>query len=328
MPTQPPSPGIAPRLYQLAAEALAREIASGALRDGAPLTQPGIARRFGISRAPARQALEALEAQGLLSRSVAGRYHVCSPPPLPATSPAPGPQRQPQRLAPRSSSDMLYPEVEMAVIARAALGDWRLNEAVLARHYGTSRTVAREIAARLHQRGIIRKDGSGRWIAPALSAASMHELYELRWVLEPLAMERAAPHLPACFLDRMAAELRAAKAPDAARDGALLDQLEQRLHVELLGHCGNVALMRAIAVPQAILVAHHYLYQWTLDLFGTEPFLDEHLEIVEHLRQGDIARAKAALVAHLRISRRRALLRIEAMQDMPAPAPLPWIARL
>ena len=70
------------------------------------------------------------------------------------------------------------------------------------------------------------------------------------------------------------------------------------------------------------------LYQLTLDLFGTEPFLGEHLEIVTRLRAGDIDGARAALVAHLRISRRRAMLRIAAVQDMIPPAPLPYLERI
>ena len=69
---------------------------------------------------------------------------------------------------------------------------------------------AREVAARLHQRGILRKDGSGRWVAPALTPDYTDELYELRWLLEPVAMEKAVPHLPPGFLDVMEDELRQA----------------------------------------------------------------------------------------------------------------------
>ena len=117
-------------------------------------------------------------------------------------------------------------------------------------------------------------------------------------------------------------------APGALRDSAVLDRLEQQLHVDLLSHCANPALMGAMSLAQSLLVAHHVLYRWTLDLFGTEPFLAEHLEVISRLEAGDITGAKDALVAHLRISRRRAMLRVEAVQGLIQPVPLPYLARL
>ena len=117
-------------------------------------------------------------------------------------------------------------------------------------------------------------------------------------------------------------------APGALRDSAVLDRLEQQLHVDLLSHCANPALMGAMRLAQSLLVAHHVLYRWTLDLFGTEPFLAEHLKVISRLEAGDIAGAKDALVAYLRISRRRAMLRVEAVQGLIQPVPLPYLARL
>ncbi|MFG6079547.1 GntR family transcriptional regulator [Paracoccus litorisediminis] len=316
---------LAPRLYQQATQMLQRDIVEGRLPDGLALTQMGIAERFGISRAPARRALEALTGMGLLERQQSGRYRVVATGPAPASPPA---AEGPRRLIPRMGWEMLYPRIEMEVVSRTSLGGWRLNEAELARHHGVSRTIARDVVGRLQNRGVITKDDSGRWIAPGLTPRHIDELFELRWLLEPVAMEKALPHLPPGLLDAMQAELQSAMAPDAHRDAALLDHLEHRLHVELLSFCGNDALLRAIRLPQSLLIAHHLLYQLTLELFGTEPFLAEHLEIVTRLRTGDIDSAKAALVAHLRISRRRAMLRIEAVQDMIQPEPLSYLERI
>ncbi len=322
-------PRIAPRLYELATEALTAAIASGELPPGQALTQNGVAERFGISRAPARKTLEDLAALGWLERSGSGRYRVSATLPQHAEPPPADAHPVPQdRLRQQPSWELLYPEIEMAVVARSSIAAWRLNESVLARHYGVSRTVARDVVSRLQQRGIINKDDAGRWLAPALTASSLDELYELRWVLEPLAMEKAVPRLPLGHLAMMRAELEAAMVPGAPLDAEILDRLEHRLHVELLGYCDNRALMRAISLPQALLIAHHFLYSWTLELFGTEPFLGEHLDIIQRLEEGDIASAKAALVAHLRISRRRAMLRIEAVQDLIPPEPLSYLERV
>ena len=50
-------------------EALRRQIASGALRPGEALRQDELATRFGISRIPVREALRALQAEGLVEYS-------------------------------------------------------------------------------------------------------------------------------------------------------------------------------------------------------------------------------------------------------------------
>ncbi|MFT5042867.1 MAG: DNA-binding GntR family transcriptional regulator [Hyphomicrobiaceae bacterium] len=52
------------------------EIVSGKFQPGAPLTEPSLAKRFGISRAPVREALIALERDGLVHFKTTGRTRV------------------------------------------------------------------------------------------------------------------------------------------------------------------------------------------------------------------------------------------------------------
>lgn len=328
---QTPQPGIAPKLYQRACDVLAREIAGGALAAGTHLNETALADRFGISRAPARQALAELERRGLIGKAEKRGYHV-----MPSTGardagplpePADGTDADP-KLHFMPSWELLYPDIEIEIVSRTSLSSWRINEAVLARHHGVSRTVARDVVARLQQRGVVQKDDKGRWYAPALTPKHIDELYELRWVLEPLALEKALPRLPDGLLSRLLGNVEAAMHATDDVDGETLDRLEQELHVELLGHCGNDSLMRAISLPQAILVAHHFLYQWTAELFDTEPFLPEHWLVLERLSAGDVTAAKAALVRHLQISRERAMLRIQAVAAVISPAELPYLERL
>ncbi len=325
---QPPSPGIAPKLYQRACDALEREIVGGAVPIGTHLNETAVAERFGISRAPARQALHELERRGLIGKAEKRGYQVISI----ASDTGAQPHRQDadedDKLHSLSTWEVLYPEIEIEIVSRTSLANWRINEAMLAKHYGVSRTVARDVVARLQQRGVVQKDERGRWYAPALTPAHIDQLYELRWVLEPLALEKAYARLPDGVLARMLANVEAAMQQENEVKGELLDRLEQELHVELLGHCGNDSLMRAISLPQAILVAHHFLYQWTVDLFDTEPFLPEHWLVLERLSAGDVEAAKAALVRHLQISRERAMMRIRAVAAVISPKELPYLERL
>jgi DNA-binding GntR family transcriptional regulator len=319
--------GRAPRLYQRAFEILARQIEDGALSAGAPLHESRIAARLGVSRAPARRALAELERKGLVAKAAGRGYTVRGDARREPQSPSLAAAEAMPRLVSASTWQPIYREVEREIAARIPFASWRIVENDLARHHGVSRTVAREVLARLQQRGVVRQDERSRWYAPALTPDHVGELYELRWLLEPVALVKAAPNLPSGFLAGMRARLEAAIAHASEIEGPTLDRLEEEMHIALLGHCGNRMLIEAIALPQALLIAHRFLYRWTARLFETEPFLPEHLVVVERLERGKVAEAAKALERHLRISRERAITRIAAIARRFDPEDLPYLER-
>ncbi|WJH37839.1 GntR family transcriptional regulator (plasmid) [Aliirhizobium terrae] len=325
--------GRSPRLYQRALEVMASEIRSGRWPDAARLNETTVAARFGISRAPARQALVELEAMGLVRKREGRGYSIvtgidgigaekCDTPPCEAI------HSDDVRLHFLASWELIYRQVEMDIVSRTSIASWRLNEAALAKSFGVSRTVAREVVARLQQRGIVGKDDNGRWHVPALTTTHVNQLYELRWTLEPLALAQAFPRLPDDLLSHLLADLEKAIRAGEGADGETLDRIEHQLHSELLGYCDNPPLMQAISLPQAVLVAHHRLYQPKSPSITEEPFLIEHLDVFERLMAGRIADARDALVDHLKISRERAMLRIaRAARGLSLPD-IPYLERL
>ncbi|MPZ11912.1 MAG: GntR family transcriptional regulator [Kiloniellaceae bacterium] len=321
--------GPTPRLYQRAFDILARQISEGTIPAGSRLQESGVAQQFGISRAPARRALAELERGGLLEKP-AGRGYLVRRIPSQRARAASGaaPPEGSSRLLSLPTWERIYGEVENEIIARIAFASWRMNEAELARFYGVSRTVTRDVIGRLQQRGLLRKDDSARWYAPALTPDHVGELYELRWVLEPVALTKAAPQVPPAFLAGLRVHLEDAIANAHAIGGSTLDSLEEEMHVALLGHCGNKTLMQAIALQQSLLIAHRFLYRWTPRLFDTEPFLPEHREIIERLEQGKTKAAAKSLERHLRVSRDRAISRIDAIRREMTPEELPYLERL
>ncbi len=334
--TGPQTQGTTPRLYERAYEILAQQIRDGAYPPGTRLRQTTVASQFGISRAPARQALEMLARDGLVDKGNRRGFLVRlqAGKPLGTALPIPGSETPPpqgapdMRLTSAASWQRIYAEVESEIVARTAFAGWKVNETELARCYQVSRTVARDVIGRLQQRGVLRKDDRSRWYAPALNAIHVDELYELRWLLEPVALAKAAPHVPPGVLGRLQANLEAAIADGEAVSGPTLDQLEEELHVELLGYCGNQTLIQAITLQQSLLIAHHFLYRWAPQLFGPEPILPEHLQVVERLAAGQPTEAAAALETHLRRSRERTHTRIKAIRGSFTPDPLPYLERI
>jgi len=332
---RPVTSGTTPRLYQRALEILASEITRGTLGPGARLTETHVAARFGISRAPARQALVALATRNLLRKAEGRGYVVVAgaeaggmPPAASGDDAAPGEAAGHVSLAAMPTWERIYGEVEREIVARTSFAGWRIIEAELARHYRVSRTVARDVLGRLQQRGVIEKDDRARWQAPPLSRERVSELYELRWLLEPVALEKAAPRTPPAFIRGLRGNLEAAMAHVETVEGATLDRLELEMHVDLLGHCANRSLLQAISLPQSLLIAHRFLYRWTPRLFEPEPFLPEHMAVAERLEAGRIEEAARALAHHLRLACERAIVRIEDIARQFDPDDLPYLERL
>lgn len=324
-----PKAGSSPRLYQRVYRIVADQIERGVPSGELPLTETALAARFGISRAPARRALAELEQAGLIERTKPHGFVVKSGGRRKAAANADGilDADTGHKLVSLPSWERIYGEVESEIIARISFATWRVNEAELARYYQVSRTVARDVIGRLQQRGVVRKDDRSRWFAPALTPRHVGELYELRWLLEPVALAKAVPNIPQEVLTQVLHNLdEAISMPEPP--GATLDSLERDLHVTLLGYCDHSTLMQAITQAQSLLIAHRFLYRWTSRLFATEPFLPEHLEVVERLLARQPEAAARALETHLRDSQERAIARIDVISRGTQPDPLSYLERI
>lgn len=328
------SSALAPRLHERAFHILAGQIRTGALAAGERLLESRVAERFGISRAPARQALARLADLGLVQRSQEGHGFVvlrveAAGADLPGLSPLAAPEGEGDiQLAAESTGARIYKDVEREVVARSAFGAFRLVENHLAAHYGVSRTVAREVLSRLHRRGIVRKHARLHWFAPALTPAYLAELFEMRAILEPAALRLAAPRLPAAALERLRTNLRDALDAPAGVDGARLGALEEEMHIDLLAHCGNATLMEALSTYQTLLVGLTFLYDFAARGQKVEPFLTEHMEVAQCLLAGHTDAAVAALRSHLDGSFARAMERLERVRRAAAPGPLAYLVPL
>lgn len=327
--------GTSPRLHARILQVLRRRILDGSLPAAARLLESPLALELGVSRAPVRQALAALAAEGLIRRAQ-GRGFVVESGSLVAELPGlihvdtavHDPTGFGQPLTMQPSWQPIYESVQKAIVERISVADWRIVEVDMARHFGVSRTIAREVMARLHQRGLVKRDDKSRWYAPALTADYISELYELRWTLEPLALVQASERAPAALIRRMHANLEDAIARAASLTGRELDALEAELHVELLRHCTNRTLLEALRLYQSLLVAHTFLYDVSSNQFPSEPFLPEHMRIVEHLVSGDVDGAARALTKHLEAACARAIARVDVIARGLKVRDLPYMHRL
>jgi DNA-binding GntR family transcriptional regulator len=293
-----------PPLYALIYDVLREHIVDGSFPRGLVLGEASVARAFQASRVPAAVALRQLKRDGLLS-DFDGRGYVTGEGTTPVRLDlvAAG-LRLPATLADelriRNRRERIYPEVEHSVAACLAYGRFLLNESALAEHYGVSRTVAHEVLTRLERTGLVTQDTNQRWYAGPLTAELLREHFEMRWLLEPIALAQASPRVAAGEITEKLA--RAEKARSRRLKPAELERLERDLHVDVVLRCDNRQLRETIRRSQLPIIATHSTFEHGPDSQAIEDMLAEHIVVLAALAAGRPAEAMTALEAHLRRS--------------------------
>ncbi|GLU46980.1 GntR family transcriptional regulator [Nocardiopsis ansamitocini] len=199
----------------------------------------------------------------------------------------------------RSRREAVYGRLRHQVMSGHFPPWTRLAEERMARRLGVSRTPVREALTRLEVEGLVeRRDGS--FVVTVPNLAELRDLYELRVVLELRGVARAI-EAPAVTHDRavLEAELRrwyvfrdAPPAPDpqfVVRD--------EEFHHALSRASGNPAVTDAlVGVNQKIRRVRMYDFL-TADRIQTT--IDEHIQIMEFVRDGELDRGYRALHAHV-----------------------------
>jgi DNA-binding GntR family transcriptional regulator len=325
MPAVPEAP-----LYQTIYEVLHAHLLGGRFPPGLVLGEVNVARAFKASRMPAAAALKRLSDEGLIS-TFNGRGFI-----VPAGEAVPTPLRielvdaglvLPPALGaeptPRNLAQRIYPEVEHTVAASLAYGRFQLVESALADHYAVSRTIAHEVLTRLARTGVIVQEANQRWYAGPLTAASIAEHFEMRWILEPVALRQAYPALGEQQL--LAHRARVLRAAEGRRGISEIEEIERELHVDTVARCSNTQLLQSLQRSQLLLIATHSTFERHQSVEEITTMLAEHLGIYDRLLAGDPDGAAQRLEAHLRRSLAPNLEIIGRLGPMPAAAQAPYL---
>jgi DNA-binding GntR family transcriptional regulator len=304
-------------------EVLRDNIRDGRLEAGLVLTESALSRLFNVSRAPAADALSRLMQDGLVTRHDGRGYLVGdgSAPVLRKSLDDAGlvlPD-QAEGLGPRGWRGALYPAIEAEVAGCISYGTFGLTGAAMAKHLGVSRIVTQDILARLERVGLVEQGANGRWIAPRLTVQSARDHYQMRRLLEPVALvdgaRQAGPALIAEARARIA-DLRIVgfvAGPD-------MNAVEHDLHRQIVLSCTNPQMRDAIQRCQLPLIVTHLAFNRYRHDAETARVLDDHDSVLAALQEGDGDRAAALMAAHLDHGLRTTT---DYLERPPAPLPGP-----
>lgn len=314
-------------LYDQTYSVLRNMIESGQIQPGDLLLEAQVVKAFGVSRSPARRALEALSRDKLIVAHDKRGYRVAGAD-LSETA---------TRLAPLSTTpisqprqwERMFSEVEQQLLASILFSSVRINDQRLAEQYDVSRTVTRDLLARMHAMGFISKDRQSHWIAPRMTTERIKYLYELRALLEPEALRQSADRVPQRFI------LQARKHIDTMRKAAKIsseefDRAEADLHIEILSFAPNTELLHALRRTHVLFAPTRHLFDPLLGIPipMIEDALNEHSAILDLLLKNKVDAAAADLKAHLTDAVSRWVARLEGASpknQLPMP---PYLTRV
>lgn len=203
-----------------------------------------------------------------------------------------------------SSREKAYAYLRDHVLIDAAMQGQFLNEQKLAAEIGVSRTPVREALLLLASDGLVNLIPQRGAYIPAVTGREISELMEMRGALESLGarLAIASGNVP---LEAMAeilacqAELPDNLEPEAAREFILLDAL---FHQLLVDAAGNELMSRTYSKlhVRQMLVGVAALSRIT----GRRRHVcEEHQEILEALKVGEVQQAQQAIERHLAITK-------------------------
>jgi DNA-binding GntR family transcriptional regulator len=204
-----------------------------------------------------------------------------------------------------SRTDTAYQALRQAIIEQALPPGTRLPEDEIGRHFGMSRTLARETLGRLQREGLIE---AGRKRTAMVARPSLDEAkdeFELRRVLEReavrLVLARWQPEYGAILEGHVREEERA----KSGHDPRISIRLAGEFHIKLAAMAGNRRLERylseVVSRCSLILALHGRPH-------SPECAVAEHGEIIAALRRGDAAAAIDLMDRHLGAVEQRALI--------------------
>lgn len=199
-----------------------------------------------------------------------------------------------------SLRDQAYHRLRRLLILQQVREGERLRESFWATKLSVNRTALREAFARLEAEGFVTKGPKTGYFVPALKREDIHEILEVRIILEGGAIERiiAVGHNTPAHLKGMRVAVE--QLERLVREEYMLGvaEADRRYHEALIDAAGNKRL--ATLYQRAPLpIIHPEIISGQQWLARVQQTLDEHRSILDAILRGDVEEAKGQLRTHL-----------------------------
>lgn len=216
----------------------------------------------------------------------------------PPASPGTAGDGEIQPLAQSVMAERIHESLRHAIFSLQLKQGDQLVERELAARFGVSKSPVRDALQRLAGEGLVvqtpHKGISVRTLGPQDAA----ELYQVREVLEVLAVRLATPRLSREHFDAMRVALGRAERAIEASDRAMLSLANREFHETFSANSGNELLAQTLAGlhDRVRMLA---VYGWAAEI-DMRSHHGEHVEILEDSARGDSRSAASKMREHIR----------------------------
>ncbi|PVG83306.1 GntR family transcriptional regulator [Nocardioides gansuensis] len=207
--------------------------------------------------------------------------------------------------ATRSGTDEAYDYLKRRILLCDLSPGEELREAALAESAGFGRTPVREALRRLVQEGFVEvRPRQGYRVSP-ITLASVHDVFELRLLLEPAAVEFATRRAPREAITALhdLAHAHYVHGDQESYERFLVDN--RNLHVRIAESTGNQRLAHMLG---NLLEEMQRLFFLSLDARDSSiEQMHEHHELYDAMLAGDVEKARRIVVDQIEQSRQRVI---------------------
>jgi DNA-binding GntR family transcriptional regulator len=194
-----------------------------------------------------------------------------------------------------TAEEEAYRHIHAAIrMGRYRAGE-RLLPASIATEIGTSRMPVREALRRLASEGLVTIRPNRGVTVNGLDVADMLEVFEMRAVLEGLAIRLALPNLTPATIAQL--EQMLDRIDDRAGVQADWTTSHRLFHETLCAASGKPRLVRQIAALHSVVEPHMRL--WAVQVDRPASARSDHQHLVDALRAGDPQRCETTMRDHV-----------------------------
>lgn len=212
----------------------------------------------------------------------------------------------------RLLTDRIYTSMRNDIIACKKAPGERLTEDSLRKKFRTSNTPIREAMRRLEAEGLVFSVPHRGIFVSRISSRDVREIYEIREVLEGVAVRMAVQNIrdnDKVYLRRLLQDLERSA---AARDQESWHNKNGDLHFYLIKLSGNKNLFHVIEGLKKRVFRYHKFSTTSQETMNQ--YVTQHRNVVEAVIEGDAQRAEKEMAAHLRLVKEEIL---RFLKDFP-----------
>jgi DNA-binding GntR family transcriptional regulator len=197
--------------------------------------------------------------------------------------------------SPKPTEDRVYTELHDAICERQLLPDTKLGEALLAEHFGVSRTIIRQALLRLAGDGLVRQEPHRGAFVARITLEEARQIYAAWRLVESTIIREVTPVITPKQVQSLRQLIARERQACDQQDYPLLTRLSMQFHIELAALSQNRYLGQFLKglIP---LTALAYFYDVQKMPLCTE---DEHSQILDCIAARDVERAVAIAQQHL-----------------------------